>query len=103
MPTIIDSVIPNSVVIPRDDCVEVLITAHNTDGHDPVAGTATFLVGDQQVQVEVTLLGQVESPVTFGEVVLSADLVAAGVTWENHGNGNYLLCGPDYHSPTHEH
>jgi hypothetical protein len=103
MATVIDSVTPSTLVIPRDDCVEVTIVAHNTDGHDPVSGTATFLVGDQQVTVEVTLEGAATSPVTFGNVVLSPDLVQAGVTYENHGNGVYLICGPEYDPAEHAH
>jgi hypothetical protein len=102
MATIIDNA-PTSITIPRDDCVDVLIVAHNDDHHDPVLGTVTFLVGDQQVQVQATLQGADSSPVVYGEAVLSPDLVAAGVFVENHGNGNYLVCGPDFDLALHTH
>lgn len=94
MTTIIDSA-PSAITIPRDACTEVVIVAHNDDGANPALGTMTVLVGDQQVQIAATLVGADATPVLFGDAVLDATLVAAGVTVQNQGDGHYLVCGPD--------
>lgn len=102
MATVIDSS-PASVTVPRADCVDVVIVAHNDDAQPTVLGTLDVEVGDKIVRVNVTLPGADSTPVDFGDVVLSADLVAAGVTFEDHGNGHYLVCGPNFDPATHTH
>lgn len=102
MSTIIDSA-PTSILIPRDGCVEVLIVAHNDDAVQTVLGQMNVQVGDQVVTIAATLPGSDASTPVFGSAILSAELVAAGVTVEDHGNGQYLVCGPDYAPATHSH
>lgn len=102
MATVIDSA-PVNITVPRNDCVDVVILAHNDDAKAAVLGAMDVQVGDKTVHVEATLPGTNATPVTFGEPVLSADLVAAGVHVINNGNGHYLVCGPDFDVATHSH
>lgn len=94
MHTIIDSA-PSAITIPRDACVEVIIVAHNDDGSPAVLGIMDVLVGDTTVRIAATLPAAEPTPVNFSNAVLSPDLVAAGVTVQNLGNGHYSVCGPN--------